>query len=142
MRRMDPTWAAEFRGFFWGEGCLDVAFFHRPKNALPSYTPRARIGLHEIDRPLLVDIQRHLGGTLYDSAKCRSCTWQLTGKANLDRLVVVLRGGVLPAVKRLQLDDFAAAVAAIPVRGQNYTPERREFLAASKARLETLKRGA
>lgn len=135
-------WFAEFRGFFWGEGCLDVSLFNRKGNARPSYCPRARIGLNSVDLPLLQDVQRVFGGSLYYRQEVDSWTWQLTGKESLLRLVEHLSVTKLPAHKHRQVAVFREVLETIPGRGRNYTTETRDRLSTLKSELERLKRAA
>jgi hypothetical protein len=59
---IDPVWAAEFRGFFWGEGSLNMTCETqgRPK----SIALAASIGLRCDDAAILEAFQAKLGGNL------------------------------------------------------------------------------
>jgi hypothetical protein len=138
----DLEWLAEFRGFFWGEGCLDISFFNRKGNSHPSYCPRARIGLNAVDLPLLEEIRSVFGGNLHYRAATNSWTWQLTGKNKLLRLIECLTGARTSAHKAKQVAVFREVLALVPGRGNTYTPETRSAMEACKVEIERLKRAA
>ncbi len=60
------TWAAEFRGLFWGEGCLFAGKYRRCIGGrwYERVDPYAVITMREDDAPLLEAIAERLGGSL------------------------------------------------------------------------------
>jgi hypothetical protein len=136
----DEIWIAEFRGFFWGEGCLDLTPFNRKGGNFTSYTPRIRIGVNRVDTPVLEEIQGVFGGSIFFQSRNDSATWQLTGKDKVGIALGCLRGGRVQAAKSAQVEVLQRALDLIPARGKNYTPEVREELMRCKAELEQLKR--
>ena len=136
----NEVWVAEFRGFFWGEGCLDLTPFNRKGGNFTSYTPRVRIGVNAVDAPILEEIKAAFGGSIYFQARNDSANWQLTGKDRVSVVLGCLRGGLLTAAKYPQVATMQRALDLIPVRGKNYTDEIRAELMQCKAELERLKR--
>jgi DNA-binding CsgD family transcriptional regulator len=60
---LDPLWAAEFRGFFYGEGCATMDNEHN------HLSPRLTINLRLDDAQILDDIHTRLGGSIYTRTK-------------------------------------------------------------------------
>jgi hypothetical protein len=57
---IDPEYAAEFRGFFWGEGMLTMQKWSKRR----SFAVYCRITLRDDDRLVLYKLQGRLGGTI------------------------------------------------------------------------------
>lgn len=110
--------AAELRGFFFGEGHLDLSRSGRGS----SLVPRARIALREDDRAILEIIQAWMGGNLSRRAQTRSVCWQLTGFDAVSRLMAVLQGAHLPSKKRREVALISEALTLIPERGRHIPP--------------------
>ena len=77
---MSPEYLA---GFFDGEGCIDCQYMY-PKNAPGVFyvRPRLRIGLSDVGRVVLEDLQKTFGGHLYrrgaqNEAQNTSTSWEL-----------------------------------------------------------------
>ncbi len=74
---LDPLWAAEFRGFFYGEGSATLDNEHN------HLSPRLTINLRLDDARILSDIQAKLGGALYTRRRSGrehdQCRWTATG---------------------------------------------------------------
>jgi hypothetical protein len=106
----DNLWNAEFIGLFWGEGCADIQKFNRHGRG-DLYRPRLRISLRSDDKPLLVDIQSHLGGTLtgghgsgnYKFNTMPSVLWCVSNKESVLRICDILLSGKMPAKKLKQI---------------------------------------
>lgn len=85
---IDPVWAAEFRGFFWGEGTLAIQIQTHPKHQ-KSIAVAATIGLRSDDAAILEAFRDRLGGVLrterYRDGSGRTIVrWQVgTSKDNL-----------------------------------------------------------
>ena len=60
---LNPMWAAEFRGFFYGEGCAMISL---SKRGTLIFQPVLKISLRADDVVVLRDIQDKLGGNLVD----------------------------------------------------------------------------
>jgi hypothetical protein len=95
--------AAEIRGFFYGEGHLDLT---RQGSTTKTVSPRARVSLRDDDRAVVEWLQFWLGGSI--SYSCprlgeRAACWQLTGRENVSRLLDVLESGSLPSKKRQEV---------------------------------------
>lgn len=77
---MSPEYLA---GFFDGEGCIDCQYMY-PKQAPGVFyvRPRLRIGLADVGRAVLEDLQKTFGGHLYrragqNDAQSASTSWEL-----------------------------------------------------------------
>lgn len=158
-REFDPIWMAEFRGFFWGEGCLSFQFVHRKDYPFPVYRLHAKASLREDDSALLYDVYEKMGGTIWHRNKTYqnqrfghttnpAVIWDATGHESLCRVAYVLDGGLLPAKKRLELSVWKEAleIHLSHARGggyrPKYTPEDRqriEFLAQELHNLKVFK---
>lgn len=79
----------EFRGFFFGEGHMDLI---RQGSTTRAVAPRIRLALREDDKPVLEAIQARYGGNLSYRKNCRSWNWQLTGKHAVLNVLTILRG--------------------------------------------------
>jgi hypothetical protein len=111
-RDIDPLWAAEFAGFFWGEGTvlLQKAYGRR---GLP--TPLISIHLREDERPVLEDIQSHLGGVIVPHKTGKpgrdgyvskpQLYWNVAGHRKVEEVLRLLKSVTgLPARKRQDVD--------------------------------------
>lgn len=149
---IDPIWAAEFRGFFWGEGTLNVQC-HRPagRGMVNSYSTAitASIGLRSDDAPILVEFARRLGGRLrtekYTRDPNRTITrWVCGTAADCLRIAQLLESPTgLLFNKARQLAVWRGAVEAKlrsgASAGSRYTPEDRAILLAADAELKRLR---
>ncbi len=155
---IDPIWAAEFRGFFWGEGTIRIQSGRPQEKAMPhvkwvgySTSMHASIGLRSDDAPLLMEFQRRLGGTLriekYRDGSSKTLNrWTVARAEDTVRIAALLKSNVsrLPFNKRRQLKLWTKAVE-IKLRaggssGSRYTPKEREFLLFAESELHRLKR--
>ena len=136
-----PIWYAEFRGFFWGEGCLDVPRYTSARTGQIYFAPRARIGMTAYEKPVLEEIKEEFGGALSFRASTNSWTWEVKGKDRLIHFCDKMEGGELGAAKSAQLAIFRGAVEAIPPRGRNYTDEIRAIMQNARDTLSMMKRG-
>jgi len=105
---------AEVRGFFWGEGCVDIQKIHRSSNQYPVYRPRVRISLRSDDAEILEVIYAEFGGSLSyqtNQAKNPSVSWQLTTHTDLLTFCnFMLEECHLPSKKIPQLELLKEAV--------------------------------
>lgn len=155
-KEFDPLWMAEFRGFFWGEGCLSFQYVHRKDHPFPVYRLHAKVSLRQDDAALLIDVHEKLGGTLWYRNKTYqnqrfghitnpAVVWDATGHDSLLRVSHVLEGGVLPS-KKLQeylIWREALAIHLTHARGGGYRPkytvEERERIECLAQELHNLK---
>lgn len=145
---IDEIWAAEFRGFFWGEGCISVGYI--PKKNI--YRVSAKISLRSDDRPLLEEFHRRIGGSLWDSrtqssSGFPSTMWDATSQKSLKIVAELLSGGILPAKKAQQLDLWKEAVGIFTARkikhgwgGKHYTDEQKSRFKEIKEALSEAKK--
>lgn len=112
---LPPVVAAEFRGFFFGEGHLDMC---SPAGGR-SLVPRARIALREDDVLVLEWVRSRFGGHLSRRASTRSWSWELAGAAAVGRVLAVLADGYIPSKKRREVELLREAVSLIPERGRH-----------------------
>lgn len=64
----DPTWRAEFRGFFWGEGWLGIDMYRNRRHGkmYVVHRPNVQIAQANSNKAILFHIQDVLGGTMYE----------------------------------------------------------------------------
>ena len=115
-----PDWRLEFRGFFMGEGCVQLLRYPRKKLNVWSYRPQLGIRLRADERPLINQILEYLGGLTTEVAKRTtkqgytsnpSIFWYVSGWKRCRPIVEqVLLGSVLEAHKRLDLDLLHQAI--------------------------------
>lgn len=118
---MDKIAQAEFRGFFWGEGCLDIIkYFSKERNQY-FYRPRLRIGMNIRETPLIKEIQKIFGGWISFRKKTNAISWEVIGKKNLEKVLPYLENGFLSAYKKKEIVVFREAVDLIPIQGKKYT---------------------
>lgn len=133
---INPIWAAEFRGLFWGEGHLSVTqhkavWADGVKLSGFFYRSAAMIDLRADDTPLLIEIQRVLGGSLYlqhPKDEHPRKRWMVHSRVDNLRVCSVLSGGLLPAKKSREVELFTRAVELKGVKGQKLTLERKSEL--------------
>jgi biotin operon repressor len=113
---LDPLWAAEFRGFFYGEGSATLDNEHN------HLSPRLTINLRLDDARILSDIQARLGGALYTKRRSGrehdQCRWTATGWPRCREVLEktgLTDGCLLPAKK---CRDMAILYEAIRARYQ------------------------
>jgi hypothetical protein len=141
---MEDTFDAEFRGLFFGEGCIDV--FRQGKGWL---YPRIRIGMALREVATLEAIAERYGGSVRIETRQnkknpgrveRSCQWSLTGAGALRPVCSILEQGQLPSPKRQEVRLLAEAVSLIGSRGSPRTEASKERMAAIKQELQALKK--
>ena len=62
---LDPLWAAEFCGLFWGEGYLAITTNGRLKGAHPSYALRVQLTARDDDAALIQEVASVFGGYIF-----------------------------------------------------------------------------
>mgnify|MGYP001571258734 FL=1 len=145
---VDAIWAAEFRGFFWGEGTIAVQIQNYERH-YRSISVSASIGLRTDDAAVLREFQRRLGGTLkiesYRDGSGRTVTRWKTGVAahNL-RIAHLLESPTgLPFNKAKQLALWRLAIETKlqsgATSGSRYTPEARATMVRVSAELQKLR---
>ena len=154
---IDPVWAAEFRGFFWGEGTIRVQAGRPLAEKMPhvkwvgySHSIAASIGLRSDDEPLLLEFQRRLGGNVrrerYRDASDKTISRWVVGVAidnlRIARLLASPTG--LPFLKAQQLAIWRQAVETKLRSGATpaarYTVEDRAFMVWAAGELMRLRR--
>lgn len=110
-----PEEAAEFRGFFFGEGHVDLSRSARGASLLP----RLRITLRDDDAAILYWCRDLFGGNLSRRVSVRSLCWQLTGVDAVGRALGVLEAGRIPSKKRPEVAMLREALSLIPPRGKH-----------------------
>lgn len=125
----DALWEAEFRGFFWGEGCISVIPYKRGDLLL--LRPQLGISQRDDDAAVLHDIRDHLGGHIFrtlvhpQKGKQPTIEWKVVQLQEIRNVLRVLSSGVLPARKRQQIELMNQFLATIHGLGQRYTPEEK-----------------
>lgn len=103
---IDPEWASEFRGFFWGEGMLTMQKWSKRR----AFAVYCRITLRDDDRLVLYKLQNHLGGTIRRIGKPGGgskpvCQWQVSKLKECQRIYEILSSSKtdLPFKKKREL---------------------------------------
>lgn len=138
---IDPIWAAEFRGFFWGEGCLGVAIIRG------MYRIQAVINLRMDDADTLRAFQARLGGSLSltHNISQRHTRLNIAHLEDCKRVARLLAGGsAIPFTKKRQLAlwtemlDIKTAAGGRP--GSRYTPEQHARMRVLVDTIQALRR--
>jgi len=148
---IDPIWAAEFRGFFYGDGSVMLNEQRVKEHNVVLYRPRLMITLRVDSLPLLEDIQARLRGSVDQHRgiinswgyQCNpTARWYTCDYANILAIIrdVLLPGALLPAPKRAQIEVLYEAILARLDLPYNLGPEGREALRSYYIRLKELKR--
>ena len=149
---ISPEWAAEFRGFFWGDGSIEINTLHRTRpdgTRWTGFRPRLRIGQRADNRAILDAIQARLGGnvwqykghTMVSAANGRTYQshpaffYDITGTALVTRALALLNNGLLPHSKQRQIAIMQEYMAMRPRPGGKYKPGDVEKVAALKQEL-------
>lgn len=112
---IDPIWAAEFRGFFWGEGTLAMQVQNH-QGHYRSISVAASMGLRSDDAAILTAFQERLGGVLrtehYRDGSGKTITrWQVGTAADNLRIAALLESPTgLPFRKARELVLWRRAV--------------------------------
>lgn len=153
---IDPIWAAEFRGFFWGEGTLNMIGGQPHRNEYPnrhwgrhSFSIQASIGLRSDDRAVLTEFQRRLGGKLRiepyrDTSEKTITRWVVATAKHCLRIAHLLESPTgLPFRKARQLEVWQKAVEtklrAGATAGSRYSNEDHAFMLWACQELRRLK---
>jgi hypothetical protein len=136
---MDKIIQAEFRGLFWGEGCLDIVKYFSKKRNQHFYRPRIRIGMNIKEEPLIKEIQKLFGGWISYRKVTNAVSWELQGKKRLEKILPYLEGGILSAYKKKEIIVFREAVKLIPTQGKKYTTKERKGMERLYIKLQELK---
>jgi len=113
-RPIDRIWAAEFRGYFFGDGFLGIVrngMDHR--SGLPANTARAQITTCDDDADMVRDIAARLGGRVYGdvfasghrlpSHRKPVVVWRTRNMSDVARVCTVLEAGIMPSKKRAEV---------------------------------------
>ena len=138
---IDPIWAAEFRGFFWGEGCLGAGIVH------DMYRIAAIINLRMDDADTLREFQRRLGGTLSltHNISQRHTRLNVSSLPDCQRVARLLAGGSnIPFAKKRQLVlwqemlDIKQAAGGRP--GSRYTEAQHDRMWSLVDQIQSMRR--
>lgn len=141
-------WAAEFRGWFWGEGSFKASEAGKFNQSL---SLGIVLGLRADDEPIVREFQRRLGGTLTvrpyrnDSNKLMA-RWQVTDMDFMPRIMWLLEKSSIgvPANKQRQYAPWRMLMEMKIRRGaysgSRYTPEERELRHWAVAEIKRLKK--
>lgn len=142
IQSLDPIWAAEFRGFFYGEGCA------RMDNNSGNFRPILTIGLRADDIAILEEIQSKLGGTINEKPEHHKNPnafdgkkWAVTGWSPVRSVIEAtsLLGDRLSAKKRQDVSILYRAIIARYEMPMWFTPEQRSVLADYRLQLQQVK---
>jgi hypothetical protein len=161
---IDPIWAAEFRGFFWGEGTLAIQVMSRTLRSgatIKSGTAIAvTIGLRDDDAAVLEAFRAKLGGVIrtekYRDGSARTIRrWQVGSAPDVLRVAMLLESPTgLPFNKARQLALWRRALdlkieagkntnhAPHALHGSRYRPEQRAEMLSIEAQLKALRKWA
>lgn len=161
---IDPVWAAEFRGFFLGEGSLEIGqITHNTSTAkgdkVYRYSkvqlrPRARLIQRDDNRAILEAVQARLGGNItkhgrhYTVSPVNGMTytsnptiaWYVMSTNGVQRVLDLLKGGVLPHGKLREIAVLEEYLALRPQPGHKMSDATRARLFELKSELEALRK--
>lgn len=138
---IDPIWAAEFRGFFCGEGYLGISSWgYDPKNDCRKLRARVQITSRSDDSDVLREFQSRFGGVVYQEHDGRISNngngkkyvskpytvWRVVKADQLRLILDVLENGIIPFRKREQIQVIREFLATVTHVGQKNTPEIRQ----------------
>lgn len=140
---LDEIWCAEFRGFFYGEGCakIDMCCGH--------HRPSLSIGLRADDHAVLEDMQSKLGGHLASKSEHRrnpnaspELKWFVVGWSPCRYVIeaVSLASGKLGAKKQRDVDILYEAILARYKMPKRMSHDDLEILRQYRIRLQEVKR--
>lgn len=155
MMEIDPIWAAEFRGLFWGEGnfMIDIMNRGKPRPTLVfSARCRCRVIARDDNRPMLEDFQRVLGGHIYTHKSFKShwiegkvythnrnFVWQVQSVDGVEQVIDILENGLIPALKAREIPVMREAITIMRSRRYRYTDDQRQQLRDVQQRLFALR---
>lgn len=101
---IDPIWAAEFRGFFFGDGFLGIVRNGKSRwTGEISMTARAQITLRDDDSDILLAIHARIGGAITREGsklnKRPTMIWRTRSRSEVERVCDLLEGAALPSKK-------------------------------------------
>ena len=153
---IDAEWAAEFRGFFWGDGSIEINRFSRKQSngkRWQGLRPRLRLAQRADGVDILLAIQQKLGGRVYQYKGHKivsggngrvyhsspACYWEVTSKALSQRVLDILAGAKLPHSKRQQAAVLQEFLDARGGSGHKIGPEGYRAGLELKERLSALR---
>ncbi len=161
---IDPVWAAEFRGFFLGEGSLEIGQITHNQTVkrddkMYRYTnvelrPRARLIQRDDNRAILDAVQARLGGNITKHGRHHTVSpvngmtyssnptvaWYVMSKEGVQRVLDLLKGGVLPHGKLREVALLEEFLAIRPRPGHKLTDAVRARSWELKAEIEALRK--
>lgn len=161
---IEPVWAAEFRGFFLGEGSLEIGQINhsvttRRGDKVYQYQakqlrPRARLIQRDDNRAILEAVQARLGGNItkhgrhYTVSPVNGMTyssnptiaWYVMSTESVQRVLDLLKGGVLPHSKLREVALLEEFLAIRPRPGHKLTDTVRARSWELKAEIEALRK--
>jgi hypothetical protein len=133
---IDTEWAAEFRGFFWGEGSLWI------QGKAGTYAVRAAISLRSDDKEVLIEFQRRLGGRIFIQpllGEKLAARWQVSKKEDVARIASLLETK-LPFKKAREVPIWKQAIdLRISKEGRHWTLEQIEQMNNLADQLKSLR---
>jgi hypothetical protein len=145
---VSPLWFAEFRGFFWGEGCIYMRANRIKNNSgnlnkRKKITPVIEITQRVDNRAIIEDVQAHLGGILHTRAasgnRGANISWQTVGWTRVHSLVPYLLDAQMPSVKQQQLHIMKEACEARQQMSHDLTQDEYAVILGYYHRLRELK---
>ena len=141
---LDPVWAAEFRGFFYADGCIVI------DRASNSYRPYMTINLRADDEKVLEQIHAVLGGGMSRSAANHSggrdgkpqARWYVASWPGCRAIIEAtnLHRPVLLAKKRRDVQLLYEAILARYEMPNRMGPENKVILEKYRVQLQEIKR--
>lgn len=139
---IDPGWAAEFRGLFYGEGCATLE-----ATTDKSFRPALIVVLRKDDAAMLEEIHLALGGYYQDNiekggGRKPQARWAAYGWPRCKTVIEVtdLTEGFLPAKKRKDISLLYEAILARLAMPKIFSEENRRTLRDFHRRIKAVKR--
>ncbi|MFA6135632.1 MAG: hypothetical protein WC869_16610 [Phycisphaerae bacterium] len=150
---IEPLWAAEFRGFFLGEGSLEIGLIRhtqlwkgrkgRPATPVAhiydELRPRARLIQRDDSRAILDAVKARLGGNItahnarvftsggngkvYENKP--TISWYVMNSEGIQRVLDLLKGGCFPHTKLREVAILEEFLRLRPKAGHYWLPEHR-----------------
>lgn len=141
-------WEAEFRGFFWGEGCLTVHNYKRRKGERVDVLtrPAIKISLRDDDAAILLQFQQRLGGHIFRITKTdrpyQMISWDVVNRDQCKNIVRILEVGLVPSKKLREVALFKEYLEMAHTQGHKYNEQEKARIQQIVAELRLLKQHA
>jgi len=146
---ISDVWAAEFRGFFLGEGSLQIHRTHLSKQygrgkvyerEFNGFRPIAAVTQRSDNRPVLDAMCIRLGGNVSNHNRFNMVSggngktylnhsqamWKVVATDDVRRILELLKGGWLPHTKLREIEIMERYLDIRPRTGHKMKPETRE----------------